>query len=411
MERMKSRLLMICFLLGGMKIGVSQNLEWLLQQAESNHPDLKAVQYAYEAQRQRIEPAGSLSDPEIGIGLFPMPMQRWMGRQWVDIALRQKFPWKGTLLAASITEEKKAEGVLKKYAQLKADLFYQIKKEWWRLQLSASKIEILEKHLDLIKVLKNLAEEKIANNLLPTSQFIELKLLENDRTNELATLNQQMAVAQLNVIQLTKTPDWLFEPLDEWDWPVFPVEAFSEYAASNPAMQLTQSEMEVYQSMESMNELKGKPSFGVGLQYSLMSKVDRPDLNPRMNGMDMLMAMATISIPINQKKYDAAVQEMKWYQRSKEMELESLSDYFSNQMETSLLKYQNAERTLKHYQTQIVLLEELAGLQIEAFANSNGSLEAVMTTRQRLLDLQIKILETKWEAEQTVFEVEKILGR
>lgn len=411
MERMKSRLLMICFLLGGMKIGVSQNLEWLLQQAESNHPDLKAVQYVHEAQRQRIEPVGSLSDPEIGIGLFPMPMQRWMGRQWVDIALRQKFPWKGTLLAASITEEKKAEGVLKKYAQLKADLFYQIKKEWWRLQLSASKIEILEKHLDLIKVLKNLAEEKIANNLLPTSQFIELKLLENDRTNELATLNQQMAVAQLNVIQLTKTPDWLFEPLDEWDWPVFPVEAFSEYAASNPAMQLTQSEMEVYQSMESMNELKGKPSFGVGLQYSLMSKVDRPDLNPRMNGMDMLMAMATISIPINQKKYDAAVQEMKWYQRSKEMELESLSDYFSNQMETSLLKYQNAERTLKHYQTQIVLLEELAGLQIEAFANSNGSLEAVMTTRQRLLDLQIKILETKWEAEQTVFEVEKILGR
>ena len=146
MERMKSRLLMICFLLGGMKIGVSQNLEWLLQQAESNHPDLKAVQYVHEAQRQRIEPAGSLSDPEIGIGLFPMPMQRWMGRQWVDIALRQKFPWKGTLLAASITEEKKAEGVLKKYAQLKADLFYQIKKEWWRLQLSASKIKILEKH-------------------------------------------------------------------------------------------------------------------------------------------------------------------------------------------------------------------------------------------------------------------------
>ena len=142
-----------------------------------------------------------------------------------------------------------------------------------------------------------------------------------------------------------------------------------------------------------------------------MSKVDRPDLNPRMNGMDMLMPMATISVPLNQKKYQATVQEMIWYQRSKEMQLESLSDFFSTQIETSLLNYQNAERTLKYYQTQILLLEELSEIQIEAFANGTGTLEAVMNTRQRLLDLQIKTLETKWEAEQTVFEVEKILGR
>jgi cobalt-zinc-cadmium efflux system outer membrane protein len=386
MEAMRGSLLMVFFLFLGVAIGFSQNLDWLLQQAESHHPDLQAIQFAYEAQLQRIEPAGSLSDPEIGIGLFPMPMQRWMGRQWVDIALRQKFPWKGTLKAARTTEEKKAEGVLKKYDQLKAQLFYQIKQEWWYLHLLSFKIEILERHLELIGVLKNLAEEKIANNLLPTSQFIELKLQENARINELENLRQQMAIAQLKMVQLTKTPDWAFEPLEEWEWLVFPADALSAYVANNPDIQFNRSELGVYQSMEKSNELKGKPSFGVGLQYSVLSKVDRPDLNPRMNGMDMWMPMATVSVPINRKKYDAAVQEMKWYQRSKEMELEGLLDFFSTQI-------------------------ELGELQIEAFANSTGSLEAVMTTRQRLLDLQIKALETKWEASQIVIEVEKILGR
>jgi hypothetical protein len=215
----------------------------------------------------------------------------------------------------------------------------------------------------------------------------------------------------MKIIQLSNTPDWIFEPMDQWEWPVFPIDALNGYAASNPEMQLNLKEMKVFQNMEKWNELKGKPTFGVGLQYSLMSKVDRPDLNPRMNGMDMLMPMATISVPLNQKKYQATVQEMIWYQRSKEMQLESLSDFFSTQIETSLLNYQNAERTLKYYQTQILLLEELSEIQIEAFANGTGTLEAVMNTRQRLLDLQIKTLETKWEAEQTVFEVEKILGR
>jgi outer membrane protein TolC len=352
-----------------------------------------------------------LNDPEIGIGLFPMPMQRWMGRQLVDISIRQKFPWKGTLKAAQSTEEKKAEAILGKYDQLKANLLYQIKEEWWRLQFLVLKSQILEKHLSLIAVLKNLAEEKIANNLLSTGQFIELKLQENDRTNEVATIRQQIAIGQMKIIQLSNTPDWIFEPMDQWEWPVFPIDALSGYAASNPEMQLNRKEMKVFQNMEKWNELKGKPTFGVGLQYSLMSKVDRPDLNPRMNGMDMLMPMATISVPLNQKKYQATVQEMIWYQRSKEMQLESLSDFFSTQIETSLLNYQNAERTLKYYQTQILLLEELSEIQIEAFANGTGSLEAVMNTRQRLLDLQIKTLETKWEAEQTVFEVEKILGR
>ena len=408
---MKSRFLIIWFLFAGWKIGMTQNLDWLLQQAESQNPELKAVQYTYEAQRQRIEPAGALSDPEIGIGLFPIPMQRWMGRQWVDISLRQKFPWKGTLPAAQNVEEKKADGVLRKYDQLKANLFYQIKQEWWGLQMMTFKGQILEKHLNIITVLKSLAEEKIANNLLPTGQFIELKLQENERINHLETIKQQMAVAQLNIIRLTKASDWIFEPLDEWVWPSFPVEALSEFASSNPEMQMNRNEMGVYESLEQWNQLKGKPSFGVGLQYSLMSEVNRPDLNPRMNGMDMLMPMATISIPINQDKYHAAVQEMKWYQRSKEVEMESLTDYFSTQIQTNLLNYQNAERNLKYYQTQTLLLEDLGELQLEAFANGTGSLEMVMNTRQRLLDLQIKALETKWEAEQIIFEVEKILGR
>jgi outer membrane protein TolC len=334
-----------------------------------------------------------------------------MGRQWVDISLRQKFPWKGTLPAAQNVEEKKADGVLRKYDQLKANLFYQIKQEWWGLQMMTFKGQILEKHLNIITVLKSLAEEKIANNLLPTGQFIELKLQENERINHLETIKQQMAVAQLNIIRLTKASDWIFEPLDEWVWPSFPVEALSEFASSNPEMQMNRNEMGVYESLEQWNQLKGKPSFGVGLQYSLMSEVNRPDLNPRMNGMDMLMPMATISIPINQDKYHAAVQEMKWYQRSKEVEMESLTDYFSTQIQTNLLNYQNAERNLKYYQTQTLLLEDLGELQLEAFANGTGSLEMVMNTRQRLLDLQIKTLETKWEAEQIIFEVEKILGR
>ena len=73
----------------------SQSLDDYLQIAVENNPEVKAYFHEYLAAVEQIRQAGALPDPELSIGLFFKPMDRFMGRQHADIQLMQMFPWFG----------------------------------------------------------------------------------------------------------------------------------------------------------------------------------------------------------------------------------------------------------------------------------------------------------------------------
>src|SRR5690606_36155590 len=74
----------------------AQSLDEYLIQAAENNPGLKASYARYEATLERTKQPG-LPDPELRIGLFLKPMERYMGNQQADIQLMQMFPWFGSV--------------------------------------------------------------------------------------------------------------------------------------------------------------------------------------------------------------------------------------------------------------------------------------------------------------------------
>ena len=65
--------------------------------AAENNPSVRREFTGYKAALQKIPQAGSLTDPQLSIGVFLKPMEIVSGNQVADLSLMQMFPWFGVL--------------------------------------------------------------------------------------------------------------------------------------------------------------------------------------------------------------------------------------------------------------------------------------------------------------------------
>ena len=84
---MKKTAIIILIFWVSQNIGFTQNLGGYLQMAGENNPELKAYFSDYLAALERVPQVGSLPDPELSMGIFLKPMERYMGNQQADIQL------------------------------------------------------------------------------------------------------------------------------------------------------------------------------------------------------------------------------------------------------------------------------------------------------------------------------------
>lgn len=87
---------LLVFLWTGNQSIQAQSLDDYLLQAAENNPGLKAAYARYQATAEQVNQA-SLPNPELQVGAFIRPMERFMGNQTADFRLMQMFPWFGML--------------------------------------------------------------------------------------------------------------------------------------------------------------------------------------------------------------------------------------------------------------------------------------------------------------------------
>ena len=80
-----------------------------------------------------------------------------------------------------------------------------------------------------------------------------------------------------------------------------PTYAWTDIETADPVLQKSIADGKAFDAQERLADKMGKPTFSVGLQYMLNGKVKRPVME-NMNGMDMIMPMVTVSLPIYRRK-------------------------------------------------------------------------------------------------------------
>merc|ERR1711976_23143 len=113
----------------------------------------------------------------------------------------------------------------------------------------------------------------------------ELEILEAAKTNPLATINQLLNRPLETPI--TTTDSLSFAPL------LFDRDTLTVNIQENhPMLRMFELQQEVSRKAISLNELDGKPSFGVGMDYIMVNQ--RSDASPTKNGRDILQLRASV---------------------------------------------------------------------------------------------------------------------
>ncbi len=160
---------------------------------------------------------------------------------------------------------------------------------------------------------------------------------------------------------------------------------------AHPTLVALDSEKTALNSRITAIEKDGLPKFGLGVDYSIISK--RTDANPEMNGQDAIMPMVTVTLPIFRKKYKAAKKEVEFMQVEVEARQTAQKNNLQSSYEMTLYELNQTEKLLKLYEEQLERIDQATHLYVSGFANNTADFEEVLTMNQQKLLIQTQQLE------------------
>jgi len=160
--------------------------------------------------------------------------------------------------------------------------------------------------------------------------------------------------------------------------------------ANNAMLGMLEFEKLSIEARKKMVTRMGYPMVGIGLNYTLISKTQFPMGLPSMNGKDMLMPMATITLPIYRKKYNAMIRETEFMKSATAENYLATANSLQSEYYQAVQLYQDAKRRIRLYDNQAELASKSLDLMLKNFSVSSSNLTDVLRVRQQTLDYEFK---------------------
>ncbi len=394
--------LLLISLWGG--VGIAQELEDYLKIAAENNPKLQSAYTQFEAALQQSPQVSSLPDPTLTVSAFGRMVETRLGAQEARFSLMQMFPWFGTLKTKKEAADLLAEARFQEYLAMRADLFFEIKKAYAQLFAIEKTIALKEENLDILDSYRELSLSKFRSGSSKMVNVVRVDIKRDEALTEIELEKEQLESLkkQFNLLlnrdrqaDVAIQDTLIFNPEIQNEI-INPEEAFKMH----PELAKFDREREAYESRAETAQKSGLPNFGIGVDYSIISK--RTDANPPMNGQDAIMPMFSVSLPIFRKKYKAAEREAELMQEAAIHNKEARENQLLSEFEQTIYDLNKADKLLKLYERQIESSNQANRLLVSAFSNNDGDFEEVLQMNQDILMLktqQIEALKTGFTAQ------------
>ena len=248
---------------------------------------------------------------------------------------------------------------------------------------------------------------------------VQIKALESD-LQQLEVDKRPLLVRFNQLLGRDKNESVVFETeistQKNMGWEIAMLEQILE---TSPMLLMLEKEGLAYQKKGEMARLEGKPMFGLGFNYMVFSPRSEMGVPGGMNGIDympsgmgsnMIMPMATVTLPIFRKKYKAMETESKLYWEANERQKEDLHKSLETEFETILASIKDSDRKIKLLEEQIELTEQTMELSVTSYATEGSSFEEILNIQRELIDFRLNLLNTKIEREIQFARIETLIG-
>ena len=439
----------------------AQTLEDYLLQAVENNPGLKAAYARYQATAEQVNQA-SLPDPELQVGAFIRPMERFMGNQTADFRLMQMFPWFGMLSTQKEEAYHMGQAEYQLFLEEKNRLFFEVKSTWNKLLLLQGEQQLAQENLDYLMKYETLAlmQYQAGNSIdLPSTSFrpakdsssstspmsgmggatptpmqgsassssamsplpmagsssgltaiLQIRLQIKELESTLQQLEANKEVLRYQFQQLLNRPmeaDLVLPTT--WERAQLPLakqDYLEKIKESNPMLGMFASEQMAFSQQAKMAKLEGKPMLGAGVNY--MAFTSRLENGMPMGGEDMVMPMVTLSLPIYRKKISSKIKQADYLKNGAAMQQEETTNQLTLQWASAFRDWEESERLLNLYEAQVALVEQQLQVMETTFAGGNLALAEVLQTQQLLLDYRSKKLNALYQQHQSLAQLDAL---
>jgi outer membrane protein TolC len=192
------------------------------------------------------------------------------------------------------------------------------------------------------------------------------------------------------------------------------VAAMGEIENRNPMLDMLVEEEQAYRAKGEMDKKMSYPMFGIGLQYMLIDKSATAQMEqgmePEMTGMDMIMPMFSISLPLYRNKYKAQQRESRFLQQSAREKYNNTLNLLQSDLFRLKHQLDDAERKIALYQKQEQLARTTYNLVVQEFVSAKSDLTNVIQVQRQLLDYQLRKAEAIAEYNTKVASIRKLLS-
>jgi len=389
----------------------AQTLDSLLKKAYNNNPELKTLQLEYEAALQKGPQVSQLPDPTVGVGVPVLRPETRLGGQVFSVSASQMFPWFGTLKAKEDVVLTMAKSKYERVAAERLNIDYQIKTAYYNLDLLQAKQNILRKNIRIFETLEKVALAKvesgksIASDVLTVRIKIEelnqqIQVLEEQKLAYTATINEAINNPLNSAIQIDTTQITIAEI-------EYNIEQFRKnIQANHPLIKQLNWNIETSNKALALNALEGKPSFGVGLDYSLVN--GRTDAFPVNNGRDILIPKVMVSIPIYRKKYAAKKEEESLKQQAFEFQKESLTNRMISGIQGYKSKYESAKLMFELANKQIKISNSAYDILLADYSSKGNRFDELMKLQSDINRYEIEIIKSIVQSHLAKFKIDRL---
>lgn len=424
-----------------------------LEIAGKNNHDILRKFNEYQASLQKIPQVGSLSDPELSMGVFLTPMELVNGQQAADIRLMQMFPWFGVLKSARDEMSLMANAKFELFRDTKLQVFYEVQRTWYELYKIQKDISISEENIEILKTIERLAisrfksptagstgtavsnsqvrsyesqndasgstgmqgmgtaragnvssaSTQVAASMQPgamgssssgsgLADLYRIQIEAGDLENNIALLRNQRntIIAQFNSYLNRSVVSPVYTP------DILTPDSLGLSLVSISDSMLAKNPMlgmlgYEEQSLDARKKMISRMGYPmVGLGLNYSLINKNEMVTSSMNGNDMIMPMVTVTLPVYRKKYIAMQKETDFLKTAASQNYQVESNRLQTEYYRALQLYQDAKRRVKLYDNQSELASKSFDLMLKSFSVSASELTDVLRVSRQKLDYEIK---------------------
>jgi outer membrane protein TolC len=359
-----------------------QTLNEYLLIASKNNPEVKSAYLKFEAALQKSPQVSALPDPTFSVSAFGKMIETRIGRQEARFSITQMFPWFGTLAAKENAANLMAEAAFQMYLDTKNEVFFNVKKVYAEMFELQRIIMLEQENLEILNSYKKLALSKFENGKGAMVDVVRIDIKRNESLTNIQILQKRKEPLQTAFNSMLNRES-LFEIQFPTELPKANLNLnikTDSLFSNNPKVVQLDRQKEAFEAQKIVAIKEGYPKIGVGLDYSIISKRDLPDL--AMNGQDAIMPMLSITLPVFRKKYKGAQKEAEYMIAATEEKKVAVTNNLIANYSSAQYDVSKAIDLLNLFDIQLKSTNQAIALLIAAYSNSGSDFVEILRLNQ-----------------------------